>query len=295
MPRLKPVAMLPNLLTLGNAACGLLAIAKGLDALAYSADAPEIFYLKMEAACGLIFLGMVFDALDGQVARLTNSFSDFGAQLASLADLLTFGIAPAVLAKVLIEHEGPLVGYEGSPRLHFVAVAAFTMMAILRLARFNLETEHEAEAHKSFRGLPSPAAAGAVASTLLLYILFREPALETDTGTPTPVGRVMGWLQDIDWTPVLSWVPVYLVFALPALGLLMVSRVPFRHGGALLTRDRGTFVTLVTVVFVVMGLSVAPVPSLFLVFNGFALHGVVKHVLARLAGRAKNAGATSRA
>lgn len=294
MPRLKPVALLPNLLTLGNAACGLLAISKALDALAYSSEAPEIFYLKLEASCGLIFLGMVFDSLDGKVARLTKSFSDFGAQLDSFADLLTFGVAPAVLAKALIEHEGPLVGYAGSPRLHFIAVAAFTMMAILRLARFNLETEHDAESHKSFKGLPSPAAAGAVTSTLLMYLLLREPALETETGTPTPVGRAMSWLQDIEWTPILSWVPVYLVVALPLLGLLMVSRVPFPHGGALLTRDRGTFVMLVGVVFLAMGLYVAPVPSLFLAFNGFALVGTVRWGLARIGWRDRASSATSR-
>lgn len=290
---MKPVAMLPNLLTLGNSACGLLAISKGVDALAYSGENPETFYQKMEAACGLIFLGMVFDALDGKVARLTKSFSDFGAQLDSLADLLTFGVAPAILAKVMIEHEGPLMGYVGSPRLHFIAAASFALMAILRLARFNLETEHDEDAHKEFRGLPSPGAAGAVASTLLVYILFREPALEIESGTPTPVGRVMGWLQDIDWTPVLAWVPLYLVFALPALGLLMVSRVRYVHATALLTRERGNFLALVLVVFVAMGLYAAPGPFLFVAFNGFALFGVVRWVLTAWRQRSASVGARS--
>ncbi|MCB9915000.1 MAG: CDP-alcohol phosphatidyltransferase family protein [Planctomycetes bacterium] len=282
---MKPVAMLPNLLTLGNSACGLLAICKGLDALAYSSVGSEVFYMKMEAACGLIFLGMVFDALDGKVARLTKSFSDFGAQLDSLSDALTFGVAPAILAKVLIEHEGPLVGHMGSPRLHFIAAGAFSLMAILRLARFNLETEHDEEAHRSFSGLPSPGAAGAVTSTLLMYLLFREPSLETENGTPTPVGHVMGWLQGIDWTPVLSWVPVYLVVLLPLLGLLMVSRVRYTHATSLLTRDRSNFVTLVAVVFVFMGLGVAPVPFLFLAFNGFWLFGAVRWALGALRAR----------
>ncbi len=285
---MKPVAMLPNLLTLANSACGLLAISKGVDALAYADESPESFYLKMEAACGLIFLGMVFDALDGKVARLTKSFSDFGAQLDSLADLLTFGVAPAILAKVLIEHEGPLVGYQGSPRLHFIAAACFALMAILRLARFNLETEHEAEAHKEFCGMPSPGAAGAVTSTLLLYLMFREPNLEVAAGTPTPVGHVMGWLKEMDWTPILSWVPVYLVFALPAFGLLMISRVRYTHATSLLTRDRSTFLMLVAVVFVAMGLYVAPIPFVFVTFNGFALFGVVRWGLAALRSRSKN-------
>ena len=278
---MKPVAMLPNLLTLANSACGLLAISKGVDALAHSGESPETFYLKMEAACGLIFLGMVFDALDGKVARLTKSFSDFGAELDSLADLLSFGVAPAILAKVMIEHEGPLVGYEGSPRVHFIAAACFALMAILRLARFNLETEHNESAHREFRGLPSPAAAGAVTSTLLIYLLFKKPALEVDAGTPTPVGRAMGWVQDIDWEPLLSWVPVYLVVALPVFGLLMVSRVRFVHATALLTRDRSTFWTLVCVVFAGMGLYIAPVPFMFLLFNGYAAWGLVGWLFAQ--------------
>ena len=86
MKSVKPVALIPNLLTLANAGCGLLAISKAIDALA---GPPEHFHTKLEAACWLIFLAMVFDALDGKVARLMRSFSDFGAQLDSFADLET--------------------------------------------------------------------------------------------------------------------------------------------------------------------------------------------------------------
>jgi phosphatidylserine synthase len=70
---MKPVSMLPNLLTLANCGCGLLAIAKGIDALAFTGGSELAFTLKMETACWMIFLGMVFDALDGKVARLTPS------------------------------------------------------------------------------------------------------------------------------------------------------------------------------------------------------------------------------
>ncbi|MCA8979292.1 MAG: CDP-alcohol phosphatidyltransferase family protein [Planctomycetes bacterium] len=279
---MKPISMLPNLLTLANAACGLLAINKGIDALAYSAQQPELFYRKLETSCGLIFLAMVFDALDGKVARLTRSFSDFGAQLDSFADAVTFGAAPALLAKILIEHEGPLVGYAGSPRLHFAAAATFTLMAILRLARFNLETEHEAEHHESFSGLPSPAAAGAIVSTIWVYMLLRSPELERAEGTPTPFGWVMDWMREVDWTPYLSWVPPLLALMLPIYGLLMVSRVPYAHAGAFLTRERGTFYTLVGVVFAGFLLYTAPVPVLFLLTNAFVLGGAVRFVLKRV-------------
>ena len=158
-------ALLPNLLTLGNAFCGVLALSKAIDALTMSAADPLVFYKKMEAACFLVYLGMVFDALDGWVARLTGGGSAFGAQLDSFSDALTFGVVPAMLAKVLIEHETPPPG--GNARLHFLAAATFALMAILRLVRYNLEPEPKRvqregdEDVKTFQGLPSPAAAGA--------------------------------------------------------------------------------------------------------------------------------------
>lgn len=273
---MKPVSMLPNLLTLANCGCGLLAIAKGIDALAFRGEDELTFYLKMMTACSLIFVGMVFDALDGKVARLTDSFSDFGAQLDSFADAITFCVAPAVLAKILIEHEGPLLGYDGTPRLHFAAAACFTLMGILRLARFNLDSEHDSSSHQEFSGLPSPAAAGAVASTLLMYLIMRRPSIETTDGTVTPVGKLVDTLGTRDWTPLLSWMPHYLGFALPVIGLLMVSRVRYVHVASLLTRDRSTFVMLVALVFVAFGLFLAPAPFVFVAFNGFLLFGVVR-------------------
>jgi len=276
--------MLPNLLTLANCACGLLAISKGIDALAYTGEDELLFYLKMETACSLIFLGMVFDVLDGKVARLTKSFSDFGAQLDSFADAITFCAAPAILAKILIEHEGPLLGYDGTPRLHFAAAACFALMGVLRLARFNLENEHEASAHQEFRGLPSPAAAGAVASTLLMYLILRTPTIETADGTITPVGKLVGVLGTRDWTPLLSWMPHYLAISLPVIGLLMVSRVRYVHMASWITRDRSTFLTLVAVVFVAIGLYLAPAPMVFLAFNGFLLHGVARRLAEALRG-----------
>ncbi|MEO6709349.1 MAG: CDP-alcohol phosphatidyltransferase family protein, partial [Planctomycetota bacterium] len=241
---MREVIALPNLLTLANAFCGLLAISKGIDALALDASSPMLFYAKMEAAAGLIFLGMVFDMLDGKVARWTGGSSAFGAQLDSFADALTFGCAPALLAKMLIEHEGPLLGYNGNPRIHFLCAAAFSLMAILRLVRFNLENEPDEEAHQSFKGLPSPAGAGAVASAILLYLVARQPALETEQGAPTPVGYVLRHLEGgVDFSPS-RWYLMGILILLPSLGFLMVSRVRYLHVASALTR-RGTFLKLV--------------------------------------------------
>ena len=283
---MKRISLLPNLVTLANASCGLLAISKAIDALAAASVSPAIFYARMETACSLIFLAMVFDAMDGTLARMTKTSSEFGAQLDSFSDLVTFGVAPALIAKVLIEHEGPLLNYAGSPRLHFMAAAAFALMALLRLARFNLETDTDESSHTEFSGLPSPAAAGALTSTMWLYLILRRPELEVVEGTATPFGRLMGWMQDIDWTPMLGWLPVVLTGLLLVLGLLMVSRIRYAHLVSNLTSDRSQFITLVLIVFGVLALFLAPVPALFLIFNGFWTIGVVRAIRARRASAA---------
>ncbi len=270
---------LADWITLGNAFCGLLAIAKAIDALAL-AGSPVLFYARIEQACMLIFVAMILDALDGFVARLTKSSSEIGAQLDSFSDMLTFGVAPGLLVKMLVEHEGPLYGYHVNPRLHFVAAAVFAVMAILRLARFNLENEPDESAHTSFKGLPSPAAAGAVAATMLMYLSLKNPAIETSDGTRTPLGAWLRLFPQVEQSPFLAWFLPALALMLPALGLLMVSRVRYVHMFSALT-GRGQFVTLVSLVFAAFCLFVAPVLAMFLVFNGYVLMGVARAVLRR--------------
>jgi CDP-diacylglycerol--serine O-phosphatidyltransferase len=281
----KRIILLPTLVTLANAFCGVLALSKAIDALTYSGADQGIFNRKMEFACMLVFLGMVFDTLDGWVARVTRGFSAFGAQLDSFADALTFGLVPAMLAKVLIEHEAVACGYTVNPRITFLAAAAFTLMAILRLVRFNLEGDDPKEDHGVFRGLPSPGAAGSVASMIWLYLVLRHPAdLEVSEGTPTPFSHVIQVLEVVSWTPVLDRVPLVLLFWLPILGLLMVSRVRYLHGTRFLIRARSHFFTLVWLVFALILFFLAPVPILFLFFNGFALLGVAAPFLVRARG-----------
>ena len=266
--------LLPNLITLGNAFCGVLALSKAIDALTLSSAAPIVFYEKMEAACFLVFLGMVFDALDGLVARMTGGGSEFGAQLDSFSDALTFGVVPAMLAKVLIEHETT----GGNARMHFLAAATFSLMAILRLVRFNLDPAPRAvqreDEVKTFQGLPSPAAAGAVASTIWLYLILRRPELEVEEGTPTWMHRLLAFMREVDWAPVLDWVPTLLVGLLPVLGLLMVSNLRYVHGISYIARG-GQFLTLVAFVFALILLYMAPVPILFLSAMAFLLSGLV--------------------
>lgn len=289
-------SLLPNLITLGNAFCGVLALSKGIDALTLSAGDPGIFYRKMESACFFVFLGMLFDALDGLVARMTGGGSAFGAQLDSFSDALTFGVVPAMLAKILVEHESP-PGTGG--RLHFLAAATFALMAILRLVRFNLEPGHKPEPAeggepspaeaKVFTGLPSPGAAGAATATLWLYLILTRPELEREEGTPTWMHRMLG-MQKLDWSPFLDRVPALVIALLPLLGLLMVSNLRYVHGLSYVLSRGGQFFPLVTVVFALILFLAAPVPILFLFFLGFAASGPVRWLVDRVRSRGAASG-----
>ena len=277
---MRKIHLLPNLLTLSNAFCGLLAICWAIDALQVSQSAPASFYSLMEKACGLIFVGMVADALDGKVARIVGGASNFGAQLDSFSDFLTFGVAPAILAKVLIEHEGQFYGWSINTRLTFVAACVYSIMAILRLARFNLDNDPDPEAHKTFKGLPSPSAAGSVCATILMYLALRHPDLEKSDGVLTPLGGVLKLLPDLRMSDQLVWFLPVIGLMLPVLGLLMVSRVRNVHMTSYVT-GRGQFVTLVTVVVAAVLLWTFPVPALFLVFNGYVVYGLLRALFVR--------------
>ena len=163
-PRL--IAVLPTMLTLGNAACGFGAItfaAKlGPTDLTVAAGGGLFASNPSMVAALLVFLGMLFDMLDGSAARLTKQTSEMGAQLDSLCDAVTFGVAPAFLMLQFVTRElTDVSGLSFHPRLLWTIAALYTVCAILRLARFNVETEEE-DSHEEFSGLPSPAAAGAV-------------------------------------------------------------------------------------------------------------------------------------
>lgn len=286
LPRLpspsRGIQLLPNFLTIANATLGFLAISKGVDALALSRDNPDVFFLKMETACWLVVAAGVLDALDGKLARLTKSAGEFGGQLDSFADFLTFGCAPAILAKVLIEHQGPALGYHGFPRLHFVAAAVFAIMALLRLVRFNVENDPDPEAHRAFSGLPSPAAAGTVIATILLILSMCQPALEQVEGTRTPMGGALALLSEgfPEFSRVLPAILLpALVPILIGLGLLMVSRVPYAHVSFL--TQRGRFTTLIYLVLIALALLVAPVPFLFALGYGYVGWGLVRHLRRR--------------
>jgi CDP-diacylglycerol--serine O-phosphatidyltransferase len=165
-------AILPSLFTTGNLFLGFWAIVKCFDG-EYAEAAP------------LIFGAIVLDVLDGRIARLTGTTSQFGAELDSLADAISFGVAPALMAYRWALDE--------IPRLGWLAAFFFAMCGVLRLARFNVQ-KHAVDP-RYFVGLPIPAAAG----QLVTVVAFAP-------------SRVTSWVHGL-----------FTLFLVVALGLLMVS------------------------------------------------------------------------
>jgi CDP-diacylglycerol--serine O-phosphatidyltransferase len=167
---IRSVYFLPSLATLGNAICGFAAIY--VASLSPSAGSPDrltnLFSQNhFTVAAYLILAAMVFDALDGRLARFTRHTTDFGGQLDSLADVISFGAAPAYLVLLVIKSAYPML-WPPAARLVWAIGALYVGCGAMRLARFNVSNEHGEQHHFSFLGLPIPGAAGALASLVLM-------------------------------------------------------------------------------------------------------------------------------
>jgi CDP-diacylglycerol--serine O-phosphatidyltransferase len=165
---LKKIAILPTLFTLGNAVCGLTALvcAAHISVAQYYFSQRQAFYL----GGALVFIAMLFDVFDGYLARRTKAASQFGAELDSLCDAISFGVVPAFLLMRLGEQ------FEGRifRDLYFGVGMLYLCCTVLRLARFNVHAALDAKAHRSFLGLPSPAAAGCIAALVVVRFNFTE-------------------------------------------------------------------------------------------------------------------------
>lgn len=159
------IPVLPNLLTAGNLLCGFFAILTIFEGMKFPSGTEEAF-VHYQNATYLIFAACIFDLLDGRVARMCKSDGPFGREFDSIADVVSFGIAPAMLLAqaVLFNLEVPYLGWA-------IAVL-YLLCAALRLARFNCMAAAPKKPNQSmdFVGLPVPMAAGAVVSTMYLVI-----------------------------------------------------------------------------------------------------------------------------
>jgi len=171
------VAILPSLFTMGNMFCGYACVIYAMRG-------------EFEMAAPLIGIAVVLDMLDGRIARMTGTASEFGVQFDSMADIISFGMAPAVLTFAW--------GLSTLGRLGWAAAFLFVTAAALRLARFNIQSASTDKRY--FVGMPSPAAAGILAATVFAY----------------PEGL----------TQFRSSLPALLLVVIPA--LLMVSTIRFR-------------------------------------------------------------------
>ena len=267
--RLRAVAVLPSLFTLGNAICGFAAI--------YYAALPDkdfllrLFISPLVFAGYLILIAILADAIDGRLARLSNSASNFGAQLDSLADVVSFGVAPAFLMIKLIGQtsadSATMATITG--KLVWIIAVIYLCCTILRLARFNVESTIDISSHEGFKGLPCPAAAGTIASLIVLHQEF--------LGEATGLGD---WLKDNVGVSVASDV---MIRALPvltlALALAMVSRIPYVHLLNHYAAGRRSFKHLVRLTFFLILCLIHSQIALVCLLCGYSLSGPISLLL----------------
>lgn len=240
------VYLIPNLLTTGNLFSGLYAIL-------------AVFNGDLQAAAIAVLIALVFDVLDGKSARLMNSTSQFGVEYDSLADLVSFGVAPGLLIY------GWALGDHGM--LGAAVMFAFVACGALRLARFNV-TKPSADS-RYFTGLPIPAAASLIAT----FVIFDHH-----------IGNV-----GADFKPVLV-----LVISL-TLAFLMVSSLRYRSFKELQFKGRHQFNYLVWAVLVLMLVIAWPQLMLFVVCAGYVLSGMIERgvgLASRTIGKRTGAGSS---
>jgi CDP-diacylglycerol--serine O-phosphatidyltransferase len=257
------IYFLPNLMTAGNLLCGFLALTfivqvvpdpTGSEGPVFSATDIE----KIKNALWLIMGAFVFDGLDGRIARLVGKESPFGLQFDSLADIISFGAAPAFLMQRVILHDFNVV----SERLGLVVASVYLLCGALRLARYNcLSAMPDSGNSREFLGFPIPASAAMVASLTMFLVWLEEKNLPTSS-----------------W----RWV---LLALLVFLSVMMVSEVKYPSFKKLDFRSRRPFTKFVAAVvviacFVFLWKYLVPI-VLPLIFTSYLVYGFVRPRLSR--------------
>lgn len=247
--RRKGIYLLPNLFTVGTIFGGFYAIVASTQG-------------RFEAAAIAIFVAMVMDGLDGRVARLTNTQSDFGMQFDSLADMVSFGLAPA-----LIIYEWQLKGMvewgEAWGRFGWVAAFIYVAAAALRLARFNVQVESVDK--RFFKGLPSPAAAILLVGSMWVLLSIELPA------------------------NVLAYIALFITLAG---GGLMVSNVTYYSFKDIDAIKKVPFFVMPAIILVLCAVIISPAHILYTVFLTYVVSGPCISIYRRvrlMRRRAKNA------
>jgi len=227
------IYLLPNLFTTGALFAGFFAIVQAMNG-------------RFELAAVAIFIAMVLDGLDGRVARMTHTQSAFGAEYDSLSDMVSFGVAPA-----LVIYEFAL---QGMGKFGWIAAFVYCSGAALRLARFNTQIDTVTD-KRFFQGLPSPAAAALVAGFVWVMVEY----------------GIAG--HDIRWLAA-----VIALFG----GLTMVSNFRYYSGKEINLRKSVPFFVILLIVLAFILVSTSPPEVLFVVFLLYGLSGYVDALLQRI-------------
>ena len=269
---IRSVYLLPSMATLGNAVCGFAAIyVAALASSAIQSRDPWTNWWAQNgfvAASYLIFLAMVFDALDGRLARFARHTTDFGGQLDSLADVVSFGVAPAFIAlevlRVELLHPSTNMPF-ALTRLIWAIGALYFSCAAIRLARFNVSNEHGEQHHFSFLGLPSPGAGGAVAAWILMQQDLKQLGGDKNA-----------------FAMFLSRACLYLLpLIVLGTGLLMVSTIRYPHVVNRYVRGRQPVMKLLAGVGFLLALVVWHQYALGLGLQAYVIYGVALWIYGR--------------
>lgn len=251
------IYFLPNLLTAGNLFCGFVALTKIVDADPFA----ENYFGQIKLALAFILLACIFDLFDGRVARMGGVESPFGREFDSLADLVSFGVAPAFLVQRVV-----LADVFGQYRqISWFIASIYLLCGAFRLARFNcLAAMNHPGAGKDFLGFPIPSAAGLVASLTLLIIHFNE----SPNGSKSLGG----------WNYVIAGVLLFL-------SAMMVGQVKYPNFKSLGLRSTSTFTKMIGAALFIGAIVILREKILYFVlpafFTLYLVYGFVRPSLSR--------------
>jgi len=264
MRRLKLVSrvrVIPTAVSLANFLCGFASITYALKSSSLTSVDPVEAARLLYVAAFLVCFAMVADLLDGKIARMTGGDSPFGAEIDSLSDVVSFGVAPAVLMVVLAQHS------QFPDRAAWVMGAAYATFAAMRLARYNVEKN--VQPGTRFSGLPSPAAAGAIVSLVLLH---QGLAGQDELLKHLWLARHAHLIAD--------GLPVWALIV----GVLMVTRVRYSHLGRIVLSGRKPFQHVVILALVSALAALQLELTLAVGFQVYVLAGLVMEAVAMARG-----------
>ena len=254
------VYLMPSLFTVGTLVCGYFAILstlKGTQMMAAGIGA-TLSLVAFDNAAKAIGWAVLFDGLDGRIARLTNSSSNFGREFDSLADVITFGVAPAFLAYAWgVRALEEAYGTQLVPHLRqigWIVTFGFVICGAARLARFNIDSTKATSDRRYFVGLPIPASAGVIAA---LVHWWKDP--------------VNAWVFGVAWLAVVA-----------ILAFLMVSRVRYYSFKALDLRRRRPYVSIIIIGLIVWAIWAFSEPVLLTIALTYLLSGPIDRLTSKL-------------